>query len=173
MNNIEDDMVSEFLANSIYRLDEGTRMIKISLESVSESDIWKKPNDSSNSIGNQIIHICGNMIQYIIASLEEQDDYRNRDEEFSMTGGFTKIKLIQKLEDTVNKAKLVLNGCSKRQLIKKREVQGFNLSGIGIVIHAVEHYSYHTGQIAFWTKLLTNKDLGFYDGRDLNIKNEL
>lgn len=173
MNNIEDDMVSEFLANSIYRLDEGTRMIKISLESVSESDIWKKPNDSSNSIGNQIIHICGNMTQYIIASLEEQDDYRNRDEEFSMTGGFTKIQLIQKLEDTVNKAKLVLNGCNKRQLIKKREVQGFNLSGIGIVIHAVEHYSYHTGQIAFWTKLLTNKDLGFYDGRDLNIKNEL
>lgn len=173
MNNIEDDMVSEFLANSIYRLDEGTRMIKISLESVSESDIWKKPNDSSNNIGNQIIHICGNMTQYIIASLEEQDDYRNRDEEFSMTGGFTKIQLIQKLEDTVNKAKLVLNGCNKRQLIKKREVQGFNLSGIGIVIHAVEHYSYHTGQIAFWTKLLTNKDLGFYDGRDLNIKNEL
>lgn len=173
MNNIEDDMVSEFLENSIYRLDEGTRMIKISIESVSESDIWKKPNDSSNSIGNQIIHICGNMTQYIIASLEEQDDYRNRDEEFSMTGGFTKIRLIQKLEDTVNKAKLVLNRCTKRQLIKKREVQGFNLSGIGIVIHAVEHYSYHTGQIAFWTKLLTNKDLGFYDGRDLNIKNEL
>ncbi len=52
-------------------------------------------------------------------------------------------------------------------------MQGFNLSGIGIVIHAVEHYSYHTGQIAFWAKLMTNKDLGFFDGRDLNIKNEL
>ncbi len=173
MNNIEDEWVSEFLENSIFRLDEGTRMIKISLDSVSESNIWKKPNDSSNSIGNQILHICGNMTQYIIASLGEQDDYRKRDEEFSINGGLTKTQLIQKLENTVKKARLVLNGCNKRQLIKKREVQGFTLSGIGIVIHAVEHYSYHTGQIAFWTKLMTNKDLGFYDGRDLNIKNEL
>lgn len=173
MNNIEADWMSEFLKNSIYRLDEDTRMIKISLDAVSESVIWKKPNVSSNSIGNQMVHICGNMTQYIIASLGEQDDFRKRDEEFSMTGGLTKIQLVQKLEDTVDKAKRVLTGCNKKQLIKKREVQGFNLSGIGIVIHAVEHYSYHTGQIAFWTKLLINKDLGFYDGRDLNIKNEL
>jgi len=173
MTNIKDKWVSEFLENSIYRLDESTRMIKISLDSVSESDIWKKPNESSNSIGNQIAHICGNMTQYIIASLGEQDDFRNRDEEFSMTGGFTKIQLIHKLEDTVKKARLVLNECNKKQLIKKRIVQGYNLSGIGIVMHAVEHYSYHTGQIAFWTKLMTNKGLGFFDGRDLNTKNQL
>lgn len=173
MTNIKDKWVSEFLENSIYRLDESTRMIKISLDSVSESDIWKKPNESSNSIGNQIAHICGNMTQYIIASLGEQEDYRNRDEEFSMTGGFTKIQLIHKLEDTVKKARLVLNECNKKQLIKKHIVQGYNLSGIGIVMHAVEHYSYHTGQIAFWTKLMTNKDLGFFDGRDLNTKNQL
>jgi len=173
MTNIKDKWVSEFLENSIYRLDEGTRMIKISLDSITESDIWKKPNESSNSIGNQLVHICGNMTQYIIASLGEQDDCRNRDKEFSMTHGLTKIQLIQKLEETVKNVKLVLNGCNKKQLIKKREVQGFNLSGIGIVIHAVEHYSYHTGQIAFWTKLLTNKDLGFFDGSDLNIKNKL
>ncbi len=173
MTNIKDKWVSEFLENSIYRLDESTRMIKISLDSVSESDIWKKPNESSNSIGNQIAHICGNMTQYIIASLGEQDDFRNRDEEFSMTGGFTKIQLIHKLEDTVKKARLVLNECNKKQLIKKHIVQGYNLSGIGIVMHAVEHYSYHTGQIAFWTKLMTNKGLGFFDGRDLNTKNQL
>ncbi|MGB5227498.1 MAG: DUF1572 family protein, partial [Eudoraea sp.] len=100
MTNIKDKWVSEFLENSIYRLDEGTRMIKISLDAISESDVWKKPNESSNSVGNQIVHICGNMTQYIIASLGEKEDWRNRDEEFSMTGGFTKIQLIQKLEDT-------------------------------------------------------------------------
>lgn len=172
MNNIRDEWMSEFLENSIYRLDESTRMNKISLKSIEESNIWKKPNESSNSIGNQIIHICGNMTQYIIASLGEQDDLRNRDAEFSISDGFKRNELIQKLEDTVGQAKLVLNNCGKSQLLKKRVVQGYDLSGIGIVIHAVEHYSYHTGQIAFWTKQLINKDLGFYDGRDLNIKNE-
>ena len=164
--------MSEFLENSVYRLDENTRLNKISLESIEESNIWQKPNDSSNSIGNQIIHICGNMTQYIIASLGGQGDLRNRDAEFSITDGFTGSELIQKLEDTVDQAKYVLNNCSKSQLLKRYMVQGFELSGIGIVIHAVEHYSYHTGQIAFWTKLLVNKDLGFYDGRDLNIKNK-
>ena len=57
-------------------------------------------------------------------------------------------------------------------MIRVRDVQGFNLSGIGIVMHVVEHLSYHTGQIAFWIKLLKDKDLGFYDGIDLNIKND-
>jgi uncharacterized damage-inducible protein DinB len=51
-------------------------------------------------------------------------------------------------------------------------VQGFQLTGIGIVVHVVEHYSYHTGQIAFWTKQLRNKDIEFYGGRDLNMRNE-
>jgi len=52
-------------------------------------------------------------------------------------------------------------------------VQGYYHSGIGIIIHVTEHYSYHTGQIIFWVKLLKNKDLGFYAGIDLNVKNEI
>jgi uncharacterized damage-inducible protein DinB len=161
----------EFLDNAIYRLDASTRMVNICLERVEESKIWEKPNESSNSIGNQMLHICGNMNQYIISSLGAHDDIRNREEEFSMTTGFTKNQLLQKLENTIENARAVLKQCDAEQLLKKREVQGFNLSGIGIVIHAVEHYSYHTGQIAFWTKLMTNNDLGFYDGIDLNINN--
>lgn len=171
MNQLKDKWMLEFLDNAMYRLDASTRMVKICLERVEESKIWEKPNESSNSIGNQMLHICGNMTQYIIASLGAHDDIRNREEEFSITGGFTKDQLVQKLEDTIENARAVLNQCSAEQLLKKREVQGFNLSGIGIVIHAVEHYSYHTGQIAFWTKLMTNNNLGFYDGIDLNIKN--
>ena len=50
-------------------------------------------------------------------------------------------------------------------------MQGFELSGVGVVMHAVEHFSYHTGQIAFWVKQLTQEDLGFYDGMNLNTKN--
>lgn len=172
MNRTQNKWMIEFLENSRYRLAESTRMIKISMESVEEENIWKKPNESSNSIGNQILHICGNMTQYIISSLGNQDDFRKRDKEFSTTAGYSKNDLILKLEDTIDKAKSILKSCNKEQLLKKREVQGFSLSGIGVVIHAVEHYSYHTGQIAFWTKLMANKDLGFYDGRDLNIKNE-
>ena len=57
-------------------------------------------------------------------------------------------------------------------MLRIRSVQGFRFSGAGIILHVVEHYSYHTGQIAFWTKMLKDKDLGFYAGFDLNLKNE-
>ena len=158
---------AEFIENSIYRLDESTRMITKSFAELSEADIWRKPNHSSNSIGNLILHLCGNMRQYAIASLGEKPDTRMRNEEFAAEGGFSKLELLAKLTETVETAKATILNATTEQLTKKRIVQSFNLSGIGVIIHVVEHYSYHTGQIAFWTKLLKDKDLGFYEGVDL------
>jgi uncharacterized damage-inducible protein DinB len=158
---------AEFTKNSIYRLDENTRMIRKSFVELSEEEIWQKPNDSSNSIGNLVLHLCGNIQQYAIASLGEKPDNRMRDEEFATAGGFSKLELLEKLTETVAAAKNIISTATVEQLTKKRMVQGFHFSGIGAIIHAVEHYSYHTGQIAFWTKLLKNKDLGFYEGLNL------
>ena len=168
---MEEKLREEFVQNSLYRLDENTRMNSISLELLSEEDIWKRPNESLNSIGNVIVHICGNITQYVISSLGEQEDVRERDTEFTAQSGYTKIELLQKLTNTIDVAKRVINDAKVDQLVRKREVQGFYFSGIGVVLHAVEHYSYHTGQIAFWVKQVKNMDLGFYDGHDLNAKN--
>ena len=118
-----------------------------------------------------MLHLCGNISQYVISSLGETEDKRNRDAEFSVTGGLTKDELLKKLEDVVDTAKRVVFDSTSSQLVKIRSVQGFSFSGVGIILHAVEHYSYHTGQIAFWVKQLKNTDLGFYDGMDLNKKN--
>lgn len=168
---IEEKLREEFVQNSLYRIDENTRMNSISLAQLSEEDVWKRPNESLNSIGNLILHICGNITQYVIASLGEQEDVRERDMEFSTQAGYTKKELLQKLTETMDQAKRVINDTKVEQLVRKREVQGFYFSGIGVVLHAVEHYSYHTGQIAFWVKQVKNMDLGFYDGQNLNAKN--
>tara|TARA_R110002126_G_scaffold126500_1_gene268725 strand:- start:386 stop:850 length:465 start_codon:yes stop_codon:yes gene_type:complete len=152
-------------------MDESTRMIKKSLAEISEDEVWHKPNPSLNSIANLMVHLCGNISQYVISSLGETEDKRNRDDEFSVTGGLTKDELFTKLESVVDDAKRVIFNVTPNQLVKMRSVQGFSFSGVGIILHAVEHYSYHTGQIAFWVKQLKNKDLGFYDGIDLNKKN--
>lgn len=159
----------EFIDNSIYRLDESTRMIRKTFEILEDEDVWKKPNLASNTIGNLILHLCGNITQYAIASLGEQTDNRKRDAEFEVKGGWTKQELLKKLVDTVNLAKLTILNATEEQLLSKRYVQGFHFSGIGIIIHVVEHYSYHTGQIAFWAKLLKETSLGFYEGLDLTI----
>ncbi len=169
---MEEIIIEEFVQNSLYRLDESTRMNTISLQQLSEEDIWKRPNGSLNSVGNLLLHLCGNITQYVISSLGGQEDLRERDLEFETRSGYTKAELLEKLNETVEKAKRIINDTKIEQFIRKRDVQGYYFSGIGVVLHAVEHYSYHTGQIAFYTKLLKNTDLGFYDGQDLNLRNE-
>lgn len=168
----EEKIVEELVKNALYRMDESTRMIRKSLEVISEDEVWQKPNESLNSIANLILHLCGNITQYIISSLGETEDVRNRDLEFSTDSGINKRELLDRLEHTVANAKRVIFDARLEQLIKVRSVQGFSFSGIGIVLHVVEHYAYHTGQIAFYTKQLKNQDLGFYSGTNLNIKNK-
>jgi len=162
----------ELVKNALYRMDESTRMVSKSLAEISEDEVWQKPNDSLNSIGNLILHLCGNITQYIISSLGETEDNRNRDEEFSSNKIITKEELLVKLSATVDTAKRVIFDANEKQLLQLKSVQGFTFSGVGIIMHVVEHYSYHTAQIAFWVKQLRNKDLGFYDGHDLNKKNK-
>ena len=77
-----------------------------------------------------------------------------------------------KLQQTTSEAIAVMESLDESALVKQYHVQGFQLSGIGIIIHVTEHYSYHTGQIAFWVKLLKNNDLGFYQNINLNVKNK-
>jgi len=168
----EEKIAEELVKNALYRIDESTRMIQKSLNDISEEEFWQKPNDSLNSIGNLILHLCGNITQYIISSLGETEDQRNRDTEFSAKENASKSEILNQLEHTVDTAKRVIFDTNVAQLLKVRSVQGFTFSGVGVIIHAVEHYSYHTGQIAFWVKQLKNKDLGFYDGIDLKIHNK-
>jgi len=162
---------TEFIQQSIYFIDLNLPRIQKCLNQLSEEQTWIKPNSQTNSIGNLILHLCGNITQYIHHSLGHEDDLRERDLEFSTTGGFTKKELIEKLDAVVQKATQVIQDCSEEELMKTRMVQGFSYTGIGIIIHVTEHFSYHTGQISFWTKYLVEKDLGFYADYDLNIRN--
>ncbi len=166
------DFTQEFLSQSIIRMEESTPRILQCLDELSEEDIWKRPNESSNSVGNLVLHLCGNIRQYIVANLGNQPDTRTRDAEFATKGGHDREALKQKMQKTADAATSVIRQQTLEDLMKVRSVQGFEQTGINSIIHVVEHYSYHTGQIAFWTKLLKDKDLGFYAGMDLNVKNE-
>lgn len=163
-----DLLLEDFKKNCCYRLDESLRMVEKSLALVDEHELWKKPNSSLNSIANLILHLCGNMTQYVVSGVGKHPDLRDRNNEFTQDGNGKKAELLLLLQATVTEVKHVLNRSSEADLLPLRRIQGFELSGIGAVIHAVEHFSYHTGQIAFWVKYLKNSDLGFYEGMDLS-----
>lgn len=165
-------IAKDFLENILYRIDENMRMVRKSFELLKEEDLWEKPNAASNSMGNLIVHLCGNMTQYVLAGLGGKEDQRRRDEEFTIKGGLNKAALMAKLSRVTDEVKEEIKGLTEEQLTRHYRVQGFDLSGTGILLHVVEHFSYHTGQIAFWVKLMKNRDLKFYEGFDLNAKND-
>lgn len=164
---MEDSWLIEFIEQSLHRMHENTTRIAKCLEELSEEEIWHRPNDSSNSVGNLLLHLCGNIRQYAVSSLGKLPDTRTRDAEFEATQGFSKSELLQLLTDTIKIAEVIMQTSDEEDLMEVRSVQCYQLSGMGIILHVVEHYSYHTGQIAFWTKQLRNKDLGFYAGKEL------
>ena len=166
------NLAIEFIAQSVYRIEINLPRIEKCINELSEEEIWKKPNGSSNSIGNLILHLCGNITQYIISGLGSKPDNRNRDREFAVKEGFTKTQLLEKITLVINESVSIIKNITEEDLIKSRSVQGYNLSGIAIIIHVTEHLSYHTGQITFWTKCLKDKDMGYYAGMDLNKTNK-
>lgn len=173
------DWTKDLKDNAFYRLDENQRMIGIAIEKLRahaledfEDLFWKRPVQTGNSIGNLLLHLCGNMTQYVIASLGESPDYRKRDLEFDINSATASENVIEQFKQTLDRVKAVIREATPDQLLRKRHVQGFEMSGQGCIIHAIEHCSYHTGQIALWVKMITQQPLGFYDGLDLNQNND-
>lgn len=158
----------QFIKDSLFRFGEHLPRIQNCLERLSEEEIWRSPNASSNSIGNLILHLSGNIKQYLISGLGGAPDDRQRDKEFEIQNQLTKQDLLQGLQNIVELAAKEIAACNEEQLIHIHHIQGFKLSGCDAIIHVIEHFSYHTGQIALLTKWLRNEDLGFYEGLDLN-----
>ncbi|MDG1572960.1 DinB family protein [Robiginitalea sp. M366] len=169
---MDPNWLKEFKENSIYRLDESERMIGRALEILPTERFWEQPNPSSNSVGNLLLHLCGNLRQYVVSGLGGAPDHRNRTREFLPQPNLGQQETWALFTGTLAEVRQAIHQAGEEEYLKVRSVQGFRLSGLGMVLHAVEHLSYHTGQIAYAVKAWENKDLGFYDAMDLNVKNE-
>jgi len=151
--------------------EEGVPRIEKCLSILSSKQIWAKPNDHSNSIGHLILHLCGNVTQWIGSGIGGEEDTRQRDDEFGHPGHLTHEQLISRLRGLKTITDRALDQLkTEKDLLVPRSVQGFNETNMSILIHVIEHFSYHTGQIAWISKSLADQDLGFYEGLDLNQK---
>ena len=79
-------------------------------------------------------------------------------------------ELLGTLEKAMAEVSQVLDRLDPATLLQTHRVQGFVESGLSILVHVMEHFSYHTGQIAYIVKSRKNVDLGFYRGKNLNAK---
>jgi uncharacterized damage-inducible protein DinB len=137
--------------------------IRKCLETLNDDELWWRTDESNNSVGNLILHLCGNVRQWIVSGLGEAPDLRQRSKEFSERGHIPKAELLAKLEETVQEADGVLAAFRSDALLTERSIQGFQKTGLQAIFHVVEHFSFHTGQIIYITKLRRRVDLKFYD----------
>ena len=161
-----DSSAQLFLDYSARKLRQLTTRIEDCLGRLTEEQIWARGTESENAVGNLVLHLGGNLRQWIVSAVGGLPDTRRRDEEFAARRGPAPTGLAVRLRETVNQAAAVLETLPPERLTGHISVQNYDLTVLEAVYHVVEHFSGHTGQIIYATKLLTGKDLGYY--RHLN-----
>ena len=153
--------------------DESYERIYKCLSILEEDQLWDSPNGSIPSAGCLILHLCGNARQWILSGLGGKKDNRNREDEFVIHRNIRKSDFVFLLENM----KTQLNECFEKMddnlIIEKFNIQGFEVSGFSALIHVIEHFSYHTGQITTLAKLYGDQQTNYYSGLNLNVNNRL
>ena len=137
--------------------------LRACVESLTDEQIWWRPNASSNAVGNLLLHLNGNVRQWLVSSFSQQEDQRDRAAEFAAKEGMPAAALLDKLGTTMDEAANVLNRLTATEMAATYEIQGYHVTGLDAVYQVVEHFGLHYGQIVYITKLLSGADLGFYN----------
>jgi uncharacterized damage-inducible protein DinB len=133
------------------------------LEQLTDEQIWSRPNEASNSIGNLVLHLCGNARQWIVSGLGDNPDRRDRDSEFKQREIIARVELLERLQTTVREVAQVLANLDSNIVLERRTIQGKDVEVLEAIFHVTEHFSMHTGQIILLTKMLAQRDMKFYD----------
>ena len=133
------------------------------LEKLTDEQIWWRPNEESNSIGNLILHLCGNARQWIVTEIGAQPHTRNRDAEFAQRDTIPRDELLTLLRSTLSEVETVLSALDPAILLDRRTIQGNDVDILEAIFHVTEHFSMHTGQIIMLTKMMTSSDLRLYE----------
>ena len=152
----------DFLKFSADKLTQLSGRIEDCLGRLSAEQVRTRNTDAENSVGNLVLHLCGNVGQWIGSGVGGRPDKRERDAEFGARGDVQPAELAARLNAAVADAAGIIRNLPHARLADKIAVQKYDVTVLEAIYHVVEHFSQHTGQVIFATKLLTGQDLGYY-----------
>jgi uncharacterized damage-inducible protein DinB len=158
-------MTSEqaFIDWALRKLNQSNERVQACAARLSDEQMWWRGGENENALGNLILHLCGNMNQWIGTGVAGKADTRDRDSEFDARTGPGRDVLMKTLADTVAATSDIIRTLPHARLTETMNpVQGYNVTKLEAIGHVVEHFGYHTGQVVYLTKALTHADLGFY-----------
>jgi uncharacterized damage-inducible protein DinB len=154
---------AEFIDNIIrYLIEENFPRVIKCLDMLTEDQIWYRPNAQSNSVGNLVLHLAGNLSQWALDGLGGKKFNRARQAEFDADRTKTRAELIGLIQQLKGELEPLIRTIPTAELLRVRPVQIYEESGMTILVHITEHFSYHCGQIAYLTKWLTGQQTNFY-----------
>ena len=153
-----------FLDSSRYFLStEYLSKLRLCMGVLSDESVWQRPNESSNSIANLLLHLAGNVRQWIVSGIGGDPVERDRAAEFSARTGPSAALLFENLESAVEEADAVLARVTADDLTSRCDIQGRETTVLAAIYHVVEHFAMHTGQIVLLTKVYAPDAIHFYD----------
>jgi uncharacterized damage-inducible protein DinB len=157
----EDPSGALFLQFSSRKLQALASRVDTCLARLNQEQIWARNGDHENAVGNLVLHLCGNVGQWIISSIGGAPDHRQREAEFSARGDINGKELRDRLAATVSQATAVISALNDKRLSDRVVIQGTDVSVLDAIYHVVEHFAMHAGQIIFITKMRTAAPLDF------------
>jgi uncharacterized damage-inducible protein DinB len=168
MTDLSDELCEELVEETRRRLfRESFPRLRKCLSELTVQEIWHPPNENSNSVGVLTLHLCGNARQWIVSGLGGAKDVRDRAGEFAQKDPIPTSQLLEMLQQLEVDIHKVLERLKPEDLLKDYSVQVFEEKGLSILVHVVEHFSYHVGQITYFVKLRKNIDTGYYSHIEL------
>lgn len=141
---------ARFLAESTRNLrDVHLPRLARALKLLPEQDLWWRPNDGSLSFGNVLLHLAGNLREWIVGGVGGREFRRDRDAELNATDGPPGAELLERLTAAVDETVEVVAGLDEERLLATYAIRGEEQDGLSAIYHVVEHFAYHTGQ-AMW-----------------------
>ena len=126
-----EDVARAVIHESRLCLDGCVDRIRHCLDQLSDEQVWWRPREGLNSIGNLVLHLTGNVRQWIVAGIGGATDIRHRPQEFAEAGPIPKDELLRRLADVVAQASDVVSRVTAEQLLARRRIQGYDVTGLG------------------------------------------
>ena len=163
---------ADFLTTAAGKLAENLARIESCVNELPPPSLWARDSENENAVGNLLLHLEGNVRQWIIAGVGDGRDTRDRASEFSARGGEDGAVLLARLHGTVEQAMDLIRSLPHQRLAEAVSIQGYDTTVLSAIFHVVEHFSGHTYQIILLTKRFTGKNLGFYSYLDKTGRKE-
>ena len=171
MNKTNSLLAREYTTESVHLLEQSMLKIEHCLSQLNEKQVWWRLQTSTNSVGNLILHLAGNLQQWAVSGVGKLPDARDRDSEFAVKEGIEKEKLLEGLRSVVTKASSIIQSQSELDLLGKISIQGFDVSVLAAISHTTTHFVGHTHQIIYITRQQLGEQYQFHWSPDTDRGN--